>query len=395
MVRISGVVRLATIARQQLQLGIQPQEIEKFQKFVTISVQNIEHLCATSNSHPSQLPTPSRKAYDFLKQIDLNNLPLTTQQKKVPVTNFKLTNVIKQERNLHQEIWKICVRGSDNWTEVMANLSEQVKQIEAICQKHQVTPAALPCPSRSAYAWMKFLTYEDNLKLHCQTLTRARQIGENLINSKNIVKTKIFMQLCNTSMLYKCKVKPYNDIIVEMNEGFINASDDVLTALMHIALLGKNPQLMEKIRSFGVSEEYSEVLVELDLMVETTSGIGKGNYYDLDEIFDKLNQEYFEGNMSKPRLFWSDSLTTRIFGHYEIARNRVVISQTLDNFRIPKFVVEYVLYHELLHKLHGVKWVKGKPMVHTPEFRRDEQNFKYYHQGEAYLNAIARGDFLC
>lgn len=395
MVRINGVVRVATIARQQLQLGIKPQDIEKFQQFVTISVLNIENLCATSNSHPSQLPTPSRKAYDFLKQIDLDNLPLSNQEKKVPAANFKLTNVIKQERNLHQEIWEICLKGNDSWEEVMVNLKDHVKQIETICEKHQVTPAALPSPSRSAYAWMKFLTYEENLALHFKTLKRSRQIGENLLNSTNKPKTKIFLQLCNTSLLYRSKVTASNEIIVEMNEGFINASDDVLTALMQVALLGKNPQLTQKIRSFGVSEEYSDVLVELDLMVEMTAATGKGNCYDLDEIFENLNQEYFGGSMNKPRLFWSDSLTTRKFGHYELARNRVVISQTLDNFRLPKFVVEYVLYHELLHKFHGVKWVKGKPMVHTPEFRYDEQNFKYYHQAEEYLNAIARGNFLC
>lgn len=392
MVRISGVVRVATVARQHLQLGILPQEVEKFQKFVTMSVQQIEHLCASSNAHPSQLPTPSRKAYDYLKQIDLNNLPLTNEQQPQNVVTLKLKNVIKQERNLHQQMWEIAVKDDLIWELLLADIKEHVEQIEAICDKNQLTPASLPSPSRSAYAWMKFLTYEKNLDLHIHTLRRALEISQKIKVSQKCDNRQLFVQLCNNYLLYKCKNEEDKLITVEMNEGFIYASDEIITAVMEVALLGKNTQLNQKVRSFGVAEEYSDVLVELDLIAQMHGDTGKGKYYDLDQLFEKINVEYFGGEMIKPRLFWNDSLTTRKFGHYEPARNRVVISQTLDDSRLPEFVVEYVLYHELLHKFHGVKWVNGKPMVHTPEFRLDEKKFKFYHQGEAYLSAIARGD---
>jgi hypothetical protein len=48
-------------------------------------------------------------------------------------------------------------------------------------------------------------------------------------------------------------------------------------------------------------------------------------------------------------------------------------------------VVEFVLYHELLHKHHGVKLVNRNYMAHTPEFRRSEQQFYHYQQAMAWI----------
>lgn len=105
----------------------------------------------------------------------------------------------------------------------------------------------------------------------------------------------------------------------------------------------------------------------------------------LEELFVRINQEYFAGKMVKPRLTWNKILTHRKLGHYEPLRDRVVMSRTLDDFNVPQIVVELVLYHELLHKHHGVKLVNGKRMVYTPEFRRSERKFQYYQEAQRWL----------
>jgi hypothetical protein len=61
------------------------------------------------------------------------------------------------------------------------------------------------------------------------------------------------------------------------------------------------------------------------------------------------------------------------------------MSRTLDDLNVPEIVVEFVLYHELLHKHHGAKLVNGKRMVHTPEFRRSERKFKFYQEAQRWL----------
>nr|WP_242040447.1 hypothetical protein [Anabaena subtropica] len=65
-----------------------------------------------------------------------------------------------------------------------------------------------------------------------------------------------------------------------------------------------------------------------------------------------------------------------------------MISSTLDDAKVPEFVVEFVLYHELLHKYHGTKWVQGRRMVHTQEFRTNESKFKFYNEALEWLKNL-------
>jgi hypothetical protein len=111
---------------------------------------------------------------------------------------------------------------------------------------------------------------------------------------------------------------------------------------------------------------------------------------DLNHVFDLVNREYFRGQMAKPQLAWSQVFIQRKFGHYEPARDRLVISLTLDQQRIPRDVVEFVMYHELLHKHHGERWSNGRCLVHTPQLRRDESNFKHYQLAQQWLERLAK-----
>ena len=263
-------------------------------------------------------------------------------------------------------------------------LCRTTEQIESICTKNQVTPAALAAPSRSAYAWMKFLTDEHNLQLHLDTLRRAIKIGTNMIKTHKGGVGEIFIELSYGSSLYKSRTVS-NLTTLSISEGLIRSSDQVLTAVLQSALVGKTEASNQIIRQFGVSEECRDVLLELDLVAQIAAETAKGSCYDLDELFTTIDLEYFSGQMLKPRLVWSGVLSSRKLGHYERTRDRVVMSQILDDKRIPRCVVEFVLYHELLHKHHGIKWVNGRCLVHTPEFRRSEGKFRQYQEAESFL----------
>ncbi|MHC0067977.1 hypothetical protein ACWATR_34660 [Nostoc sp. UIC 10890] len=156
------------------------------------------------------------------------------------------------------------------------------------------------------------------------------------------------------------------------------------------ALVGKSQDNTRLIRSFASTEEYIAVLLELDLIAEVVAENPQGKFYNLNELFDKVNHEYFAASLAKPRLTWSRVNTYRKFGHYESARDRIVMSLTLDDAKVPGFVVEFVLYHELLHKYHGTKWVKGRRMVHTKELRISENQFKSYNEASRWLDKLTR-----
>ncbi len=128
--------------------------------------------------------------------------------------------------------------------------------------------------------------------------------------------------------------------------------------------------------------------------VESLSGIvpqSRGAFHDLAESFDRVNARYFSGAMPRPRLTWSRSFTGRKFGHYDWILDTVMVSRTLDARDVPAFVVDYIMYHELLHKKHGLRWVEGRGYAHTAEFYREERQFERYREAEQVIERLAHG----
>lgn len=116
----------------------------------------------------------------------------------------------------------------------------------------------------------------------------------------------------------------------------------------------------------------------------------KGDVYDLDEIFDSLNRRYFHSALPKPVLTWSARKTYRILGHHDATHDTVVVSKSLDDASVPRFVVEYIVFHEMLHVAHPTKHVNGRRYNHTPAFRRDERKFLHFEEAERWIERSVR-----
>jgi hypothetical protein len=391
MLQIRGLVKAAQKAQEQLKLGVRDVDVPTFAHFVLTSVETVERLCADARVTPHQLPARSRQAYYFLKNIDLQNLPSTGTHPRSMVQTIGIKNIKAQQRAISWNILQLAMKphvDSEQMHEVVSQIHQVVCAIEKICLTQQVTPANLTSSSRQIYAWLKFLAPSENLKLHIEATRRVHKIAKQLCQHYGYDSVNFSVEITNLAGLYRSRWVG-NDINLIMSEGFIHAGEDVLTALVHTSLRGKSPSNTRIIREYASQDEFSEVLLELDLIVETVSEDGKGVYYNLETLFDNINNEYFCGKLSRPRLIWSQMQTYRKFGHYEPARDRIVISLTLDEQIIPQYVVEFVIYHEMLHKHYGEKWVNGRRMVHTSEFRASEAKFKYYNEAEAWLSKLA------
>ena len=119
----------------------------------------------------------------------------------------------------------------------------------------------------------------------------------------------------------------------------------------------------------------------------TTSSRGK--VYDLAELFTQLNARYFDGQLERPMLSWSQRQTRRVLGHHDNVHRTIIISNTLDNAAVPRFVVEYVLYHEMLHVKHPARLVSGRTIYHGRSFREDERLFERFDEALKLLENIA------
>jgi len=115
-----------------------------------------------------------------------------------------------------------------------------------------------------------------------------------------------------------------------------------------------------------------------------------GDFYNLDEIFARLNRSYFQGNLPKPVLSWSARKTYRILGHHDSTHETVIISKSLDDKKVPPFVVEFIVFHEMLHIFHPTEHRNGRRFNHTPQFRRNERKYAYFEEAENWIERNVR-----
>jgi len=101
----------------------------------------------------------------------------------------------------------------------------------------------------------------------------------------------------------------------------------------------------------------------------------KGKHYDLEEIFEALNRRYFHGLLARPALSWSARPSRTTLGHYDPSHNAIILNRNLDSLPAPRLVVEYVLFHEMLHLRYPVEHTASRRSVHTRGFREAEKEF--------------------
>jgi len=69
----------------------------------------------------------------------------------------------------------------------------------------------------------------------------------------------------------------------------------------------------------------------------------RGANYDLDRIFRRLNLQYFDSQLEKPTLTWSQRRTQRILGHHDSVHETITISKTLDSKEVPDWFVDFIV----------------------------------------------------
>jgi predicted metal-dependent hydrolase len=114
----------------------------------------------------------------------------------------------------------------------------------------------------------------------------------------------------------------------------------------------------------------------------------QGRTYNLESIFEDLNQRFFYGLLARPRMTWSRDHARNRLGHYDPAHNAIVVSRAFDHPRVPCYAVEYIVYHEMLHLKHPVKLRGSRRRVHSTEFQAEEKLFPHLERAKAFLRHL-------
>ncbi len=93
----------------------------------------------------------------------------------------------------------------------------------------------------------------------------------------------------------------------------------------------------------------------------------------LEESFDRVNAEYFYGLLDKTNLKWGNGSLSKL-GSYEYGTDTITISRVLDD--VPLEILDYIMYHEMLHKKHKFTKRGSRSYHHTSAFKKDERGFR-------------------
>jgi len=107
---------------------------------------------------------------------------------------------------------------------------------------------------------------------------------------------------------------------------------------------------------------------------------------ELARSFIRVNDAYFDGMIEMPNLVFGRSSKTKL-GSYEYGSDTITISTVL---RGSPELLDYVMYHEMLHKKFKFTTKKGRSYHHTREFRQAERRFKDHELMEKRLGSFLR-----
>jgi len=183
-------------------------------------------------------------------------------------------------------------------------------------------------------------------------------------------------------------------LLVRLSDLLEGAPESVLRSIAHILLAKMYRKPIER----GYATRYRRYISSHEIshkahLVRQMRGrkrinTPRGHTYDLDRVFDELNQRYFWGLLARPRLTWSQNHARNSLGHYDPAHNAIVVSRIFDHPRVPRYAVEYILYHEMLHLKHPVKLRGSRRCVHPPEFQAEEKLFQHLEDAKRFLKIL-------
>ncbi len=183
-------------------------------------------------------------------------------------------------------------------------------------------------------------------------------------------------------------------IYVSLSDLLEGAPEPVGRAIAHILLAKLYKKAIDPVQNLRYKRFASSAAVTRQTeLVRHARGSKRftgpeGRFYHLDEVFDSLNTRFFGGLLGRPELTWSEHMAKRSLGHYDAAHNTIVVSRVFDRPSSPRYAIEYLLYHEMLHLKHPVRMRGLRRCVHSREFKAEEALFPQLAQALSFIKRL-------
>lgn len=202
------------------------------------------------------------------------------------------------------------------------------------------------------------------------------------------VRFRRFTSLNTTIRLREGKIfVSLSDLIEGAPEGVLRAIAHILLAKLYKKPIDASHNLRFKRFTTSAAVTRQTELIRHARGSKRYSG-PQGHFYNLEQIFDSLNERFFGGLLGRPELTWSEGMARRSLGHYDAAHNTIVVSRVFDRPSSPSYAIEYLLYHEMLHLKHPVRMRGLRRCVHSREFKAEEARFPQLREALAFLKRL-------
>jgi len=404
---IRGLVQISRQVQQKIADGLASDDAQHVQRFVQDTLHQVDALCQKYATTPDQLPTPTAKAYQYLKSIDWQTLPPVSPPKKPSPANrhsppaasttgarqskkrtvYRSRSLLAECQQIQLDIETLSRGISGGHREALleklpefvalhAQIQSAVKSFETSLKRKKITPQQLTLQSQRAYRWLKSLSKVETLMDHLQTVKTALKIAKEWdISANRLFKpgaNRIHFMLSPTAALIRSQKKG-SEFWITVSEGFRAAPLEIIRPLVRSVFVPQAKEDLAKIKAYSRSDSFKRILMELEPVHDA-----QGNYFNLEDIFARVNSHYFANQLQKPRLRWNERLTLRKLAHYELSTDTIMVSRSFDQPDTPVQILEFLMYHEMLHKHLGVKTTNGRSYAHSKRFKDAEQRFENY-----------------
>ncbi len=117
--------------------------------------------------------------------------------------------------------------------------------------------------------------------------------------------------------------------------------------------------------------------------------VTRGDHHDLREMFDDLNVRFFASKIDAaitwgPRTGRPRRRNSIKMGSYSVEDRLIRIHRSLDRPFVPRYFVEWIVFHEMLHQVHDIKVKNGRREFHSKAFMADEARFDRFEEARAW-----------
>ncbi|MBI2108354.1 M48 family metallopeptidase [Candidatus Woesearchaeota archaeon] len=194
----------------------------------------------------------------------------------------------------------------------------------------------------------------------------------------------------NFILKYTARFKPYNANVRYRGNAYTFNLSKSWRKVSNEIQIGLLQELMAKIfrdkRKTVNMELYNMFIKNLHISAPKTE-----THPLLEDSFNRNNEKFFNGFMERPNLVWG-SFSTRKLGCYEYASDTITISQIFRH--ADPVLMDYVMYHEMLHKKYKFNSKNGRNHHHTRHFKEMEMAFPDSKKLEEDLGRLASRHYL-